>query len=870
MDGKKIGPYKIVERLGAGGMGEVFRARDKRLHRDVAIKRLPEHAAADPARRRNLLREARSAARISHQNVAVLHDVIEDGDQLYLVMELVQGQTLRKRLSRSITLDAILDIAMQCCKGLAAAHREGVVHGDVKPDNVMVGDDGAVKILDFGVASMTGAISEDTETQTMLGSSEGSPAGGTVPFMAPEVLLGNEFDHRADIFSLGVTLYSMLTGTHPFAASTGAGTVDRILHQQPVPAVQLNPLVPDHLLPVLEKMLAKAPDERYASVADLLVDLRAVRTRLTSPDVRPIVPPAVATPARAARSSLWWLGVGATAVASLALLALWQFRPSAGVATPAVAARFDPTEWVIAVLPAVAEDADTEISTLKDGLAATLTSKLTQMSRAHGLQVIPMSLIRAREVMGFGEARAKLGVTLAIDFHLRRVGDRLRVNVNLIDTTAERQLDAATVDGSMADPIDLEEQVAMRALRMLRLELLPMEQGLLAAGTDEPRAHGYYLRATGYLQEYAAAESIDAAVDLLEQALRVDPDYAQAHAALGEAFWNRYRLTNATVWVDRAAEACRAAVKLAPDDGAGYRCLGTVYNGTGRAGEAAAELEHAKRLDPTNDATYIALGSAYENEGRLDLAEATYEEAVALRSHYWGGYSWLGIFYLRHGRLEEAIENLRQVVLLAPDNHRGYSNLGVAYYSDEDWTQARRAFERSLELNPEFKSAISNLGTVYFYQGNYADSAGMFERAVALAEGDYLMWGNLADAYYWAGDEQGQSADTYGRAIELAVERLAVNPTDAALNSHIARYHAMLNAPDRAYAHLGLALQLAATENDVLHAAAQVHEILGDRDQAFSYLRQAVNAGYQRAEIEVDPVFAELRRDARYADIISN
>ncbi len=138
MDGQNIGPYKIIERIGAGGMGEVYRARDKRLHRDVAIKRLPEHAASDPVRRRNLLREARSAARISHQNVAVLHDVIEDGDQLYLVMELVQGQTLRKRLGRAITLDVILDIAVQCCKGLAAAHREGVVHGDIKPDNVMV------------------------------------------------------------------------------------------------------------------------------------------------------------------------------------------------------------------------------------------------------------------------------------------------------------------------------------------------------------------------------------------------------------------------------------------------------------------------------------------------------------------------------------------------------------------------------------------------------------------------------------------------------------------------------------------------------------------------------------------------------------
>lgn len=870
MDGQNIGPYKIIERLGAGGMGEVYRARDERLHRDVAIKRLPEHAASDPVQRRNLLREARSAARVLHQNVAVLHDVVEDGDQLYLVMELVQGQTLRKRLVRAITLDAILDIAVQCCEGLAAAHREGIVHGDIKPDNVMVGDDGTVKILDFGVASITEVINENAETQTALASGDRSAAGGTVPFMAPEVLLGNDFDHRADIFSLGVTLYSMLTGAHPFAASTGAGTIDRILHQQPVPAAQLNPLVPDQLQPVLEKMLAKDPDERYASVEDLLVDLRAVRRGVTSPEVRAKVSsPAPASPARTNR---WWLVVGVSVAASVALVALWQLRPSAGVAAPSVPARFDATDWVIAVLPAVVDDADTdtEVRALKDGLAATLTSKLTQMSRAHSLQVIPMSLIRAREVDSFGEARKELGVTLAIDFHLRRVGDRLRVNVNLIDTVAERQLDAATIDGSMADPIDLEEQVAVRALRMLRIELLPMEQGLLQAGTDEPRAHGYYLRAKGYSQEYAELQSIEAAANLLEQALRVDPDYAQAHAALGEAFWNRYRLTDEAVWVGRAAAECRTAVELAPDDGAGYRCLGTVYNGTGRAEEAAAELEIAKRLDPTNDATYIALGSAYQNQGKLDLAEATYEEAVALRAHYWGGYSWLGTFYLRQGRLAEAIDNLQQVVLLAPDSYRGYSNLGIAYYFDEDWTQARRAFERALELNPEYKSAISNLGTLFFYEGNYAASAGMFERAVASATGDYLMWGNLADAYYWADGQRDQAAAAFRHALELADERLAVNPNDGVLNANVARYYAMLGAAESAATYLGRALEQAASENEVLHAAAQIHEILGERDRALDYLRQAVAAGYQRAEIEVDPVFVELRRDGRYSDIMSD
>jgi serine/threonine-protein kinase len=869
--------------LGAGGMGEVFRARDDRLRRDVAIKRLPARTAADPESRRDLLREARSAARISHQNVAVLHDVIEEGDDLYLVMELVEGETLRRRLERAITLDAILDIAAQCCQGLSAAHREGVVHGDIKPDNIMVGSDGTVKILDFGVASIAEPIRDDDATQTALATGPGGGAAGTVPFMAPEVLLGNEFDRRADIFSLGITLYSMLTGAHPFAANTGAGTVDKILNQHPIPVLQLNPRVPAQLLPVLEKMLSKAPEERYATADDLLVDLRTVRNRVTRPGGPPSAPangvdgavsggppsalPAAPAAGAAVRPQRLGLAAGVLAIAVVAVLA-WQLWPMAEVAPPVAASRFDATDWVIAVLPSDMDsaDADPEMVALKEGLAATLTSKLTQLSRAHSLQVIPMSAVRARNIVGYAAARKELGVTLVVDFHMRIVGETLRVNVNLIDTAAERQLDATTIDGAVDDPITLEEQVAIRALRMLRLELAPMEQSLLAAGTDEPRAHGYFLRAMGYLQE-TDTESIDAAVNLLEQALRVDPDYASAHAALGEAFWHRYRRTDGTAWVARAAEECDAAIALNPDDGAGYRCLGTVYTGTGRAAEGAAELEHAKQLDPTDDTTYLALGNAYLSDGRIDLAEATYEEAIALRPHYWGGYNWLGVFYLREGRLAEAIDNLEQVVLLAPDSYRGFSNLGVAFYRAEDWTQARRAFERALELNPEYNSALSNIGTLYFFEGDYSASAGMYERAIEFAADDYLMWGNLGDAYFWSGAERAQVLAAFQRAIELADAQLQVNPADGGLHADVARYAAMIDADARARTHLARAMELAGDDADVLHTAAQASEMLGDREAALEYLRRAMAGGYQRAEIDMNPIFGDLREDARYADI---
>ncbi|NKB88947.1 MAG: protein kinase [Acidobacteria bacterium] len=862
--GTRLGPYEIQEQLGAGGMGEVYRASDPRLRRDVAIKRLPADMAADGSRRRALLLEARGAARIKHQGVATLYDVLEIEDELYLVMELVEGRTLRQFFEKGISIPRAVDITIQCAEGIAAAHGHGIVHRDIKPDNVMIGDDGTVKVLDFGVATLPEGLSAETATATDLLSDASSPAG-TVPFMAPEVLLGNESDGRADVFSLGVTLYAMLSGLHPFSAKTGPATVDRILHHEPAVLAESNPHVPAELDAVVRRMLAKDPKDRYGDMDVVVAELKRVRANMSAPSQSAPLAPSPSDRASTGLSRVPAAVLGVALV--MAAFGAWWFTAPEGPATTAVAERFDATQWIIAVLPAAVGEDDPELEALSQGLAATLTGMLTQMSRAHDLQVVPTSAVLDLELDSFLDARRELGVTLAVDFQLRRVGDQLRVNVNLIDTAAQRQLDAATVDGLVDDAIDLEEQVALRALRMLRLELMPMERDLLRVGTEEPRAHDYYLRATGYLQEYSEPDSVQSATTLLEQALQVDPDYARAHAALGEAHWNQYRLTDDAVWVDRARSECEVAIEKAPNDSAGYRCLGTVLNGTGNLAEAVEALEQAKRLDPTDDTVYLALGSAYQNQGETSLAEATYQEAVTLRPHYWGGYSWLGTFYLRSGRVDDAVTNLQQVVALAPDSYGGFSNLGVAYYVAQDWTQARRAFERALELNPQYSSAISNLGTLYFYEGNYAASAQMFEQALEAAESNYLAWGNLGDAYYWAAGERDKSRDAYGRAIELGLERLDVNPNDALLAVHLARYYAATGAETEAEEMLATALAGASEDSYVMQGAAQAQELLGLRSAAIESLRAAINLGYPVAEVAVDPVFGDLRDDPGYADI---
>jgi len=493
-----------------------------------------------------------------------------------------------------------------------------------------------------------------------------------------------------------------------------------------------------------------------------------------------------------------------------------------------------------------------------------MTTKLAQLSRAHGLQVIPSSTLREKGIESLESARRELGVTLALNFDTHRIGETIRVNVQLIDVLNQRQLFGETVDGDLENLLVLEERVTGRVLRMLRVELLPMEQGLMAAGTNEPRAHAYYLRGQGYLLNYHDEENVEAAVSLFEQALRVDPGYARAHAGLGRALWAKYEVTEEQRWVDSAIEECRMAIELDDLDAEGHICLGTLFNGTGRYAEASEEFDLATSLDPTQDVAIRGLAGTYVTMGELDRAEEAYKEAVSLRPHYWAGYNWLGIFYLEHGRIEEAIANFEEVVQLAPDSFRGLSNLGAAYYYAERWVDAQRAFEAALVINPEDDLATSNLGTLYFFEGRYADAARQFEKAASLNEKSYFNWGNLADAYYWSAGERHKAEGTYERAVSLAEDQLAVNPNDAETLADAAKYRAMLGIDDEALEYLERALELAPEGVDIQHTAAQVYQILEQADRALDLLEAAIADGYPVAEIRVNPFFGELAGNPRF------
>jgi len=899
LTGQKIGRFEVRALLGVGGMGEVYAAYDQQLKRTVALKRLPPELAEDDKARQRMVTEARSAAQITHQGIAALYDIVEDEGQQFLVMEYVDGQTLRQ-LELPLGTDEFMAIAGQCVEALAAAHQQGIVHGDIKPDNVMITESGQLKVLDFGVAGMMALAGEEDATATFTMPTPGS-SGATVVYAAPEVLSGKPSDNRADIFSLGVVFHELLCGQHPFAADTPTAVAARILYQPPAALGSMNPAIPDGLQRVVNKMLAKDPVDRYATADELLADLGALDTSpmaagiaAPQPGGRELAPSAVVsqepvpqaavslesvsdpTPRWQAANPWKWLSGAVLVILSLVILVPVMQRfsnraeptgPFSGDVRPAA---FDASDWIIAVLPSrTGFEEDPDLSAINEGLALTLTTKLAQLSRAHDLQVIPSSTLREKDIDSLERARQELGVTLALNFDTHRIDDTIRINVQLIDVRSQRQIFGETIDGDLENLLVLEERVTSRVLRMLRVELLPMEQGLLAAGTNEPRAHAYYLRGQGYLQNYHDEENIEAAVSLFEQSLRVDPGYARAHAGLGRALWAKYDITEEQRWVDSAIEECGMAIELDDLDAEGHICLGTLFNGTGRYEEASEEFGLATSLDPTQDVAIRGLADAYVAMGELDRAEEAYKEAVSLRPHYWSGYNWLGIFYLEHGRVDEAIANFEEVVQLAPDSFRGLSNLGAAYYYAERWVDAQRAFEAALVINPEDDLATSNLGTLYFFEGRYADAAREFEKAASLNENYYFPRGNLADAYYWSAGERHKAEGTYERALALAEEQLAVNPNDAETLADSAKYSAMLGADDKALELLGRALEIAPEGVDIQHTGAQVYLIVGQQDRALDLLEAAVANGYPLAEIRVNPFFGELSGNSRFAALIS-
>jgi tetratricopeptide (TPR) repeat protein len=842
-------------------MGEVYSAEDVRLGRPVALKFLPDSIARDPIALGRFQREARAASALNHPHICTIYDVDEAGGRPFLAMELLEGTTLRELISgKPLGVNRIVDLGIQIADALNVAHSKGVIHRDIKPANIFVTNGDQAKLLDFGLAKV--ATDPTAVTQGATSTAATSPgvttdlttpgtAVGTLTYMSPEQARGQEVDARSDIFSFGEVLYEMATGEQPFGGPTLAVMFDAMLNKPPVRPSVLNPEISQGLEDVILKALEKDRNLRYQSAGELQADLRRLQQGRTPEGWLD------GSPARVR------LALGSLALVVLALT-LWIVIGK--IRTPSM-----PAVMNLAIVPLGGAAADSTIQSICDGLAENVASRFTQLPQfRQSLALVPMSEIHAFDVDSASRAGRLFKVDRVATVSLQGDAELLRLTINLIDPRALRQIDSRQIPGQKAAISALEQESAIQLAEMLHVNASPAAFKSSAIGsTADAAAALLYTEGRGSLLRPDKAGNTDTAVGCFERAIRRDPAYALAYAALGKAYWLKYRATEDQNWIEPAVSNCTRSLELAPRLVPAHVTLGVIYAGTGENARAREEYLKALEIDGNDGEALRGLAETYAVMGLFDQAESTYKEAIRLQPNLWTLYVDLGWFYYGRSRYADALAEWTKVTDLVPDNSWGYTNLGAAYLRMRRFPDARRMFAKAIALEPEDAAVVSNLGTAFFLEGNYREASLNYQKALKLGEHSYIIWGNLGESLLRLGNKQ-EAMDSFRQAAKLAGEQIKVNPRDSNAFARLASYQASLELRAEAAASIGRALAVGTPDGELLYQAAQVYEMLGKREEALKCVADALAQGFPLETIGSSHELRDLRKDSRYIQMLQD
>ncbi len=827
--GRTLGHYRIVEEIGRGGMGVVYRAEDLQLGRQLALKALPPEMAGHADRLARFRREARSLAALNHPNIVTLYAVEELEGELLLAMELVAGQSLGEVIpAEGLELPKFFALAIPLVDALAAAHEEGLVHRDLKPKNVLVTPQGRVKVLDFGLAKLravpadpAAVTSAPTEGQTAFGAVVGTPA-----YMAPEQIRSGIADERSDIFALGLVLYQMVAGQHPFQRASSADTVSAILRDDPPPLLGVKRHLPEHLDRILRSCLEKDPEQRLQSAMDLRNQLAGLQAELASGVVSQRSLPARPSRRRPVAAAL-------AAALSLALVvALWAINRGSPPARPPLPH--------LAVSEARLFPGKVAPEYFRSGLIAALGERLGGLD---GVWIVPPGSDPLPD--------------LVVEADVRKVDETVTLRFQVQERRRRRTLGSELVEGSVREPFDLLDR-AGAALA----ELLGDRPGLAVryrpgpAPSREPVAFDLFLRAR-------AAPDPGAALAFVQRALEQDPSFAPARVLEGEIHLQRYLRSRRPASLNAAGAACREAAEIDDELAAAHLCLAGVNRARGGTVDAQEEYVRAIELDPTLLDAYRELRQVFLDQGVTEQAERTWKRVIDFQPRYWAGYWSLGGYYLDSERYDAAIEQYRQALVLAPDNAEAYLTLGTAYVGRGRHEEAIEAYQSSLAIRPN-PGAYSNLGSLYMNLGSFPEAIASFERAVAFPDANETAFGNLARAYLFAPGRREDADAAFERAVALCRERLVEDPERAGAWIWLAYSLAALGRREESLRALEEALDRRPNTAHYLYFAAWVYNLLGEREKTLDSLEKALRGGYSRAEARFDVEFKNLKGEPRF------
>jgi serine/threonine-protein kinase len=830
-------------------MGEVWLAEDSRLQRRVALKMVRATAAADAASRERLMREARAAAALNHPHIATVHDVLEEQGEVVIVFEYVEGETLHARIARErIPVPDAIDIASQIAKALAAAHANGIIHRDLKPANVIIGADRHVKVLDFGIARILAVGATQTTAAAPPATASGMGFIGTASYAAPEQMVSSAVDARADLYALGVVLFEMVSGRRPFLGSDPVQLATSKLGTDAPPLSSTGQLVPPALEQLVARLLERDRDKRPETSHDVLTELRAIAgtTSTDSLPIRPSRSPVIAIAA-------------AVLIVVLGGYGVWQLRQF--MSAPPTNASAPP---VIAVLPLTNNSGDPSRDFVAAGIAESLISSLAAVPSVTVLSRAAVTEARIR-IKDSAALTRDLGAAYLVDGSVQESGGTVRVSLNLI--RSDRSIAwGDSLEGTFENIFELQTRLASALTNALVVRVSASERERMEAQpTTSPRALSAYWQGRALMERRDMPANVVAAITAFTEATTLDPRFALAHAALGEAYWRQYVTTRDQSWVSKAIDSGTTALRLDANHPQVRYTLAVTLAGTGKLEEAVDELNIALAIQPNYEDARRLLGDVLARRGQIDQAVAEYQKAIALRPTGWGNWSAMGLSLLQASKYKEAAEAFIKVTELQPDSLFGYQQLGTVYSLLGEHDLALQNYERTLAIQPN-PQAYSNIGAIHHLRGQYAQAVDAYKKAIELRPNSHITWRNLGDSYRRLGRPADATA-AYQRAITLAEADLKVDSRDGITLSQLAVYLAKIRRDVEAQSRIREALRLRPDDPVMLFRSAEVDALSGRSEQALASLKSAAAMGLAVSRIREEEDFEPLRKTPAFRSL---